>query len=132
LMAEGADLSAARFIANAPPAVEAIAPPFVKRTPDRAVYGSLAGARYLRRVNQYSIAGFYLAVAAVAGVAGYLATLMLGRLSEKLPLIAAAVVALGFAATLGRVVLKRRLAFRAALVSVATAALLIGQLMGTR
>ena len=32
----------------------------------------------------------------------------------------------------GRIVLKRRLAFRAALVGVATAGLLIGQLMGTR
>ena len=132
LMTEGADLSADRFIANAPPAVEAIAPPFVRRTPDRAVYRSLVGARSLRRVNQYAIAGFYLAVAAAAGIAGYVATLMLGRLSEKLPLMAAGVVALGFAATLGRVALKRRLAFRAALVSVATAALLIGQLMGVR
>lgn len=132
LMAEGADLSAARFIANAPPAVEAIAPPFVTPMPSRAVYGSLVGARALRRVNQYSIVGFYLAVAAVAGIAGYMATLMLRSLSEELPLIAAGVVALGCVATLGRVVLKRRLAFRAALVGIATAGLLIGQLMGTR
>ncbi len=132
LMAEGADLSAARFIANAPPAVEAIAPPFVTPMPSRAVYGSLVGARALRRVNQYSIVGFYLAVAAVAGIAGYVATLMLRSLSEELPLIAAGVVALGCVATLGRVVLKRRLAFRAALVGIATVGLLIGQLMGTR
>jgi peptidoglycan/xylan/chitin deacetylase (PgdA/CDA1 family) len=132
LIAEGADLSVERFIANTPPAIEAVAPPFIKRTASRAVYGSLVGARALRRVNQYSIAGFYLAVAAVAVIAGYMATLMLGWLSEELPLIAAAVVAVSFAATLGRVVMKRRLAFRAALVSAAIAGLLIGQLMGTR
>lgn len=132
LLAEGTDLSSDRFIANAPPTTDAIAPPFVARTPSRAVYGSLVGARALRRRNQMSTVGFYLAVAVAAALAGYVATLILARLSEALPLIAAGVVALGFVATLALVLLRRRLAFKTALLGAATVGLLIGHLVGAR